>query len=407
MTKLSDPLELPCGVEIKNRFCKSAMSEILADKGHNPSKNLCKLYETWAEGGIGVQVTGNVMVDRTALGEPRNVVLDEKSDLAKFERWAEAGTKNGTQLWMQLNHPGKQSPKFLTSEPVAPSSIALGKGLEKSFAKPRALTEDEILGIIDAFGLAAERAKEAGFSGVQIHGAHGYLVSQFLSPRHNQRTDQWGGPLANRVRFLEAVYSAIRERVGPEFPVGLKLNSSDFIRGGFTEEEALEVMQRMEALGLDLLEISGGGYESPTMLNSNKKVASTGKEAYFLPFAQKAKESLKVPVVVTGGFRSGAGMAAALVREETDMIGLARPMCLYTDMPNQLLADQTRTFFLTEPTTGFKAVDKALFLNLTWYEQQLALIGKGKGANVNLSPIRSSVQTVLGTGIDAFRVRRG
>ncbi|MCC4821109.1 NADH oxidase, partial [Vibrio lentus] len=154
--------------------------------------------------------------DRGALGEPKNVVLDEHSDLSVFREWAKAGTQNGSQIWMQLNHPGKQIPKFLCDSPVAPSAISLERGLEKGFNTPRALTETEIIAIIDKFALSAKLAKQAGFTGVQIHGAHGYLVSQFLSSRHNQRQDKWGGSLENRLRFVFEVYRAIRKEVGDD-----------------------------------------------------------------------------------------------------------------------------------------------------------------------------------------------
>ncbi len=195
--QLSTPFELKNGIRIKNRITKSAMSEGLGTKDHNPKPDLAVLYRTWAEGGLGLCVTGNVMIERTALGEPGNVVLDEQSDLAEFKRWATEGSVNDTQLWMQLNHPGKQIPNLVCKEPVAPSAIALEAGLEKGFNKPRALEESEIETIIQKFATSARLAKEAGFGGVQIHGAHGYLVSQFLSPRHNQRDDQWGGSLEN------------------------------------------------------------------------------------------------------------------------------------------------------------------------------------------------------------------
>jgi 2,4-dienoyl-CoA reductase-like NADH-dependent reductase (Old Yellow Enzyme family) len=208
---LSDPLILKNGVQIKNRMFKSAMSEQLGDKDHNPTHELARLYQIWAEGGIGLSMTGNVMIDRSALGEPKNVVLDNQSDKSLFREWTKAGKQNNTQLWIQLNHPGKQSPSFVTKKPVAPSAIPLGKGLEKVFNLPEELSESAIWEIIKKFGVSAGLAKTIGFSGVQIHGAHGYLVSQFLSPHHNQRTDQWGGPIENRSRFVLEVFREIRK----------------------------------------------------------------------------------------------------------------------------------------------------------------------------------------------------
>ena len=190
--KLADNFTLKNGQVIKNRLFKSAMSEQLGDKQCNPQLGLAKLYGRWAKGGIGIAMTGNVMVDRGALGEPKNVVLDEQSDLNLFKAWAKAGKQNGAHIWPQLNHPGKQIPSFIVNEPVAPSAISLGRGLEKGFNTPRALTEPEIDVIIQKFATAAKLSKQAGFTGVQIHGAHGYLVSQFLSPRHNSARGSMG-----------------------------------------------------------------------------------------------------------------------------------------------------------------------------------------------------------------------
>ena len=174
---LDSSFTLATGTVIKNRLFKSAMSEQLGDKQHNPTQGLANLYRRWAQGGLGLAMSGNIMIDRNALGEPKNVVLDERSNLNLFKNWTSAGTQDGTNFWAQLNHPGKQIPNFMTKEPVAPSAIALKRGLEKGFNKPRALEEKEILGIINKFATAARLAKEVGFTGVQIHGAHGYLAS--------------------------------------------------------------------------------------------------------------------------------------------------------------------------------------------------------------------------------------
>ena len=252
---LGHPFKLNDRVTIKNRFFKSAMSEGLGDINNSPTEMLPRLYETWAKGGAGLLVTGNVMIDRQALGEPRNVVIEDESNLELLKRWAAAGTKNGTHLWMQINHPGKQIPKMLNKQPVAPSAVPLGYGLESFFAVPRALNGEEIENLIDRYGITAGIAKKAGFSGVQIHGAHGYLVSQFLSSHHNQRQDEWGGSLENRMRFVLAVYKSMRTHVGVEFPVSIKLNSADFQKGGFSEEESMSVVETLADAGLDLIEV--------------------------------------------------------------------------------------------------------------------------------------------------------
>mgnify|MGYP005993555361 FL=1 len=404
--KLGASFTLKNGQTIKNRLFKSAMSEQLGTKTHDPKPGLAKLYGRWAEGGIGLSMTGNVMVDRGALGEPKNVVLDEKSDLTEFKNWAQAGKKNGSHIWPQLNHPGKQIPNFIVDVPVAPSAIALTRGLEKGFNKPRALTEDEILVIIQKFATAAKLSKQAGFTGVQIHGAHGYLVSQFLSPRHNQRDDQWGGSLENRMRFVLSIYHAIRKEVGEDFPIGIKLNSADFMKGGFTEEDSMQVVKTLADVGIDLIEISGGTYENPSMMGSDAKKSTIAREAYFLEYAEKVRAMVDTPLVVTGGFRSSKAMQAALDTGATDFIGIARTTAVDPDFPNKLIADENHQQQLKKLTTGKPAIDKMAMLDITWYEAQLARMANGKKPKPNLSEWGVFFGTLLNAGIYAFRKRR-
>jgi len=403
---LNTPFTLKNGVTIKNRLFKSAMSEQLGKRNHNPTEGLATLYRTWAKGGIGLAMTGNIMIDRNALGEPKNVVLDELSDLSDFKKWAAAGTANGAHLWPQLNHPGKQIPSFISKEPVAPSAIALENGLEKGFNKPRALTESEIFDIIKKFATAARLSKASGFTGVQIHGAHGYLVSQFLSSRHNQRQDQWGGSLQNRMRFVLEVYNAIRKEVGDAFPIGIKLNSADFMKGGFTEEESMEVVKILSRAGIDLIEISGGTYESPTMVGYKVKESTLKREAYFLAYAEKIRTITDTPLVVTGGFRSAKAMTQALQSGATDFTGLARPMAVDPELPNKLMKDAQYSINLRNLTTGIKAVDKIAMLDITWYEFQLARMAKNKSPKPNLSEWYAFIKTMIGAGSYAFKKRR-
>ncbi|CAH6803649.1 NADH oxidase [Vibrio chagasii] len=408
---LSDSFSLPNGQLIKNRLFKSAMSEQLGDKQHNPKPGLATLYQRWAQGGIGLSITGNVMVDRSALGEPSNVVLDEHSDLTQFKAWASAGKQNGSQIWMQLNHPGKQIPKFLCDQPVAPSAISLERGLEKGFNTPRALTDSEIHDIINKFALSAKLAKQSGFTGVQIHGAHGYLVSQFLSSRHNQRDDKWGGSLENRLRFVIELYRAIRNEVGESFPVGIKLNSADFMKGGFTEEESMQVVQALSREGIDLIEISGGTYESPSMMGSKNKgepvKASTAKrEAYFLDYMVKVRKLVNTPLVVTGGFRTAPAMNDALQTSATDFVGIARTMAVDPDFPNKLMADPGHGMPLDVPTTGKPALDRMAMVGLVWYEHQMWRIAAGEDADPKLSALGVVVKTLLTAGWYAFKKRR-
>ena len=345
---LSQPLALQNGAVIPNRFAKSAMSETLGTMDNRVTRDLPRLYGTWADGGIGLSITGNVMIDRRHIGEPGNVVLEDERDLDLLREWARAGSRNGCQLWMQLNHPGKQSPKMLNKAPVSPSAVPFRKELQAMFATPRALKVSEIEDIIQRFANSAAIAEKAGFSGVQIHGAHGYLVSQFLSPHHNVREDEWGGSPENRMRFVVEVYKAIRAATGEQFSVGIKLNSADFQRGGFTEEESLGVIETLADLGIDLVEISGGNYENPAMAKGAKgangaKASTVAREAYFLEFAEKVRMRVDVPLMVTGGFRTESGMAVAVASRATDLVGLARPMAVEPDFPKRIMAGQTFT----------------------------------------------------------------
>ncbi|WP_199841263.1 NADH:flavin oxidoreductase/NADH oxidase family protein [Streptomyces scabiei] len=318
---LRDPLILPNGQVLPNRIMKAAMSEAMADKHNAPDHRLVQLYRTWAEGGYGLVITGHVMVDRRQLGEPGNVVIEDERDLESLTRWAAATRDAGIPTWVQLNHPGRQSNLLaLGHTPVAPSPVALNL---PGAATPRELTGAEIEEIIDRFATAAAVCEKAGFAGVQIHGAHGYLVSQFLSPLTNQRTDEWGGDAERRMRFVLEVVRRVRARVSADFGVGIKLNSADFQRGGFSEEESRGVVAALAKEGIDLFEVSGGSYESLAM--SGSAAASTrAREAYFLEYAGTVRNLVgDIPVAVTGGFRSRAAMEQAVGAGECDVIGIA------------------------------------------------------------------------------------
>ncbi|WP_291787927.1 NADH:flavin oxidoreductase/NADH oxidase family protein [Cecembia sp.] len=385
MNPLVQSLTLPCGAVIKNRIFKSAMSEGLGEKGGSPKPALSKLYRIWAEGGIGLCVTGNVMIDSRALGEPGNVVIEDEQNLEALRTWATAAKVNGTHCWVQLNHPGKQAPKGLNKENVSPSAIPFRKDMQAFFDTPRELKEDEIWDIVKRFGKASEVVKKAGFSGVQIHGAHGYLVSQFLSPKHNQRIDAWGGSPEKRRKFVGEVYKAIRKAVGNEFPVGIKLNSADFQRGGFTEEESLETIQLLTEMGIDLIEISGGTYEAPAMVGGKMKQSTLEREAYFMDFAVKVRKAVDVPLVLTGGFKSYQGMKAAIESGDVDMVGLARLLAIEPDAAHQLLAGKDPLHKIEKVKTGFAPIDRMSVMETVWYREQLERIGEGKGPKPNLS----------------------
>ncbi len=396
---IAQSFTLPNGIVIKNRLLKSAMSESLGEPDGAPKLDLITLYGTWANGGIGICVTGNVMIDSRALGEPGNVIIEDETNLGTLEKWAKAATQNNTECWVQLNHPGKQSPKGINKETVSPSAIPFRKDMQAFFPIPRALTETEIKDLIQRFANAAAIVQKAGFTGVQIHAAHGYLVSQFLSPHHNIRTDQYGGNPENRRRFVMEIYKAMREKVGPSFPISIKLNSADFQRGGFTEEESLELIRVLSENGMDLIEISGGTYEAPAMtgVNTTKepvKESTKQREAYFLEFAEKARKVCTTALAVTGGFRSAEGMANAISSGAVDFVGLARILAIEPDAPNKLLSGIQ--ILLVKPIkTGLGLIDDKGMMETTWYNAQLKLIGKGIAPNMNMSPWMVLIKTIL------------
>lgn len=404
---LSQPLTLPCGAVVPNRFGKSAMSETLGSIDNRASKELVQLYSRWADGLTGLLITGNIMVDRCHIGEPHNVAVEDERDLDLLRSWAQAGTRQGNQLWVQLNHPGKQVPKMLASgDTLSPSAIPFAKQLSSHFKTPRALTEDEILDIIARFAHSAAIVKKAGFTGVQIHGAHGYLVSQFLSGHHNQRTDRWGGSLENRMRFPMEIYRAIRAVVGKNYPVSIKLNSADFQRGGFTEEESMIVAETLAAEGLDLLEISGGNYESPTMSGKDVRDSTLQREAYFLDFAEKIRARTSIPLMVTGGFRTATGMAAAVTSGATDIVGLARPLAVEPDLPRRILAGESVHSVVTPRRTGIKAIDDIAMMEVVWFNRQLHRIAKGKQPIQDESVLMALLRSMTMVAIRSSRTKR-
>lgn len=397
---LAQPFHLPRGGVVKNRVCKSAMSEALGTRQGRATPELARLYGAWAEGGVGLCITGNVMIDRRALGEPGNVVIEDDSQMAELQAWAQAATRNGTHCWVQLNHPGKQAPKGLNKENVAPSAVPFRKDMQAFFPTPRELTDAEVRELIARYGRAAGIVKRAGFTGVQIHGAHGYLVSQFLSPHHNQRSDEWGGSAEKRRRFVLAVLGAMRAEVGADFPIGIKLNSADFQRGGFTEEESLDTIRALAAAGIDLIEISGGTYEAPAMTGVKTagapvKDSTRQREAYFLAFAEKARQAVSVPLVVTGGFRSLEGMATALTSGAVDLVGLARAVAIEPDVVNRLLAGQAPREQVRPIKTGIPPIDRMGLMEVSWYTGQLKRIGRGEAPRPNESALWVFLKTVF------------
>jgi 2,4-dienoyl-CoA reductase-like NADH-dependent reductase (Old Yellow Enzyme family) len=313
---IEQPLSLPCGHTLTNRFCKSAMTEGLASADGKATAALRRLYASWAKGGAALLFSGNIMIDRRYLERAGNVVVEDDSGIEALKSWAEVVRNHGSQLWAQISHPGRQCPRLVTLTPLAPSEVQLS--VAGNFGKPRAMTETDILDVIARFARTAAVVKDAGFDGVQIHGAHGYLLSQFLSPRTNRRTDQWGGSLENRARLLLDVVRAVRGSVGANYPISVKLNSSDFVQDGFTLEESIQVVRWLSEAGIDLLEISGGTYEQLEFFKAHDpdeiRDSTRQRESMFLKYAKSIKAAANMPVMITGGFRTLAGMEAALHR---------------------------------------------------------------------------------------------
>ena len=388
MINIASSFTLPNGSILKNRIVKSAMSENFGTRHHAPSKGLINAYKIWAKGNPGLLITGNIMIDSMALGEARNVVVEDYKDFELLKKWAKSVEGTGVHLWPQINHPGRQAFAAINRETVGPSAISLNMGnTSKMFKLPTALTEEAIWDIIKRFGNTARIMKEAGFTGCQIHGAHGYLVSQFLSPISNVRTDQFGGSISNRARFVLEIYREIRYQVGSGYPIGIKINSADFQTGGFTELESLEVIRLLENEGIDLIEISGGTYEKPAMIQGDRKKSTIAREAYFLDYIEKARKLIKTPLLLTGGIRSVSVMEKALKDGNLDFIGLARPFCLYPNLANQVFDGSVKRFETPIPNIGIKFLDKLGGVELPWYELQIQRIGKGKSPKTNLPGI--------------------
>lgn len=413
---LAQPLTLPCGATVANRLSKAAMTEGLATADGVPTAELNRLYGIWSDGGAGILLSGNIQVDRDHLERPGNVVIDREPDeamRAALASWAQAATRNGNHFWAQISHAGRQTQKIVNKVPKAPSAVKLGLP-GGQFGQPVAMTEQDIVEVIRRFGLCAAAVKEAGFTGVQVHAAHGYLLSQFLSPRSNQRTDQYGGTLANRARALLEAVAAVRKAVGPKFPVSVKLNSADFQKGGFAFEDSLQVVQWLEQAGVDLIEISGGTYEQPKLLGlqgmeeeEQQQVASSTqlREAYFVDFAKAMQEKVNVPLMVTGGFRQRLVMEQALQTGSADIIGLGRPLCVMTDAPKQLfegldeLPRYEESLSLLPNWLAFLTNIKLVramagFAVQYWYYGQIDAIGRTGKANTELTVLKATQETM-------------
>ena len=408
---LQEPLTLPCGAVLPNRICKAAMTEGLATPDGLPSAELNRLYELWSDGGAGVLLSGNIQVDADHLERPGNVIVDRLPNnemQSALASWAKAGTRNGNHFWAQISHAGRQTQINVNKQPKAPSAVAVGLP-GGQFGQPVAMSEAEITDITARFGTCAKACQEAGFTGVQVHAAHGYLISQFLSPRANLRKDDYGGTLENRARILLEIVSSIRQAVGSSFPIAVKLNSADFQKGGFEFTDSMQVAKWLEAASVDVIEISGGTYEQPRLLGvegieevaeQDVKASTIAREAYFLEFAIALRQEISIPLMVTGGFRQKQSMEAAL-ENGADIIGLGRPMCVMTDAPSRLfsgLAELPRyeselNFFPTwlNFLNRFKSLRTLSTFGVQyWYYAQLELLGRSGKPQPEISTVTAS-----------------
>jgi 2,4-dienoyl-CoA reductase-like NADH-dependent reductase (Old Yellow Enzyme family) len=411
-SKLFAPLTLPNGVTLSNRICKAAMEENLSDQGQLPGKRLFTLYNAWSKGGAGLLLTGNVMISPDALTGPGGVVLDNSKHLDAFKRWASEGTSHGNQLWMQINHPGRQVYKAMGEQALSPSGIALNiPGFSTMFSQPKPMTEADIVDVIERFANTAALAEKAGFTGVQIHAAHGYLLSQFLSPLVNQRTDQWGGSLENRARLVFEVIKAVRANVSEKFCLSIKINSADFQKGGFDAEDAKWVVTQLNDYQLDLVELSGGSYESPAMSGSAAEPTSgnstTQREAYFVDFARDIAEVATVPIMVTGGITKRSVAEDALNERggiSIEMLGIARALAYEPSLPNKWQQDQALEVAL--PIVDWKNKTLGALASMAITKAQLTRMADGKLPNPNLSPLYSLIKGQIKTKLRTRQYRK-
>ena len=425
---LSKPLVLPCGQEIANRIAKAAMTEGLADGTNRGNERFTRLYRRWGEGGAGLLVTGNFLIDRWHLERGGNLAIaGEQSNeaLAALADIAEAGKAHGSRIWVQLNHAGRQTQKMINKHPKAPSDIGLKMGNGR-FGKPVPMTADEVKRAIDGFIHAAKVCEQTGFDGVQVHAAHGYLMSQFLSGLSNRRSDEFGGDLSGRAKALLDIISGIRGAVRRDFAVTVKLNSADFQKGGFNQDDSATVARWLKEAGCDLIEVSGGNYEQPRMIDfdrkdplaDNKRESTKRREAYFLDFVPKLRAATDLPVMVTGGFRTVDAMVDAVEKDGVDMIGIGRPFCLNPDAARDILdgridrlASRDDDLVIGTGLLGPRSPisflrDLNAWGSLGWYYEHIYSLADGKQPDPSLSPFRALLLYDSQEGRAARRLQR-
>ncbi|NEW28771.1 NADH:flavin oxidoreductase/NADH oxidase family protein [Nocardia cyriacigeorgica] len=379
---LYSPLRLRSGQVLRNRIAKAAMEEGMAGQGQLPDRRLVSLYRRWGAGGAGLLITGNVMVHAEALTGPGGIVLDADSPLTPFIEWAEAGKAAGAAMWMQISHPGRQVQAKMPGVVWGPSDIAVDVGRHsKRFGRPVAMTAEQIDATVTRFVTTARRAEEAGFDGVEVHAAHGYLLSQFLSPLVNNRTDRWGGSLENRARLLLDIVGAIRAVVSPDFAIAVKLNSADFQRGGFDAEDAHKVIEMLATLGVDLVEVSGGSYESPAMSGRPADGRTAAREAYFLELAADLAKTSALPLMLTGGI-SRRETAEQVLANNVEVIGMATALAVTPDLPNRWREDLGAAGTMKPVTWPDKSLASLTEMSMVRYQMRRMAAGKNPALGV-------------------------
>ena len=401
---LFTPLTLPNHTLVPNRIAKAAMEENMCDADHAPSDALLRLYQAWAQGGAGLILTGNVMVDRRAMTGPGGVVLEDARHMDRFKQWAQVARSGGAQVWMQISHPGRQMMAALGQETWSASAVPLDMGnLSNKFSVPKAMTEADIAEIQQRFVRTAQLAEQAGFNGVQIHGAHGYLLSQFLSPITNQRQDAWGGSIENRARLLVDIVKAVRGVVAPSFAVAVKLNSADFQRGGFSPEDAQQVVRMLNGLQVDVVELSGGSYEAPAMQGQARDGRTLAPEAYFLEFAQSMMSVATMPLMVTGGIRRKA-VAESVVDSGVALVGIATALAIDPALPQAWRAGRDVQPALTPVTWKNKMM--ASLATMARVKYQLKRVSQGQDTRPAISPLWALVSQQVMTAQQTKKYRR-
>ena len=384
---------LPSGLVLKNRIAKAAMEENLAQEDQTPSQALKNVYSAWAKGGTGLIITGNVMVDHLAMTGPGGLVLEQSTDITAFAELARLSKQNNCKVVMQINHPGRQVFKKMGGKAISASSVALNMGKHSHlFGVPKAMTQTDIDDVITRFTQTALQAEKAGFNGVQIHAAHGYLLAQFLSPLTNKRDDKWGGSLQNRARLLLEITRSIKAACSPTLSVSVKLNSADFQRGGFEPSDAQVVVDLLNELNVDFVELSGGSYEAPAMQGKTGDERTLAREAYFLEFAKAISHCSSIPIMTTGGI-SRLSIANNVIESGVALVGIATALAYQPNLPNKWQNEPLQLAVLPSVTWQDKTL--AGLATMALVKRQIRRLGQGKPVKTNASPIFTLISDQL------------